>query len=203
MGFFDFLTNKKKQDTKKIKSEIDQMLDASLVPEEIFQAATLELQDVLAPSAVEVTSSNIKVGDKYAKSFFTISYPRVLTAGWLAQIINLDEILDVSIHIHPIATEEVLRKFRKKVAEVESQIRSRQEKGLVRDPMLDSAYQDLERLRDQLQQSQERMFSVGLYLTISLNSRVTTGIHQASSLSTGNRIQYHFATRARCLGGRP
>jgi type IV secretory pathway VirB4 component len=42
----------------------------------------------------------------------------------------------------------------------------REEKGLVRDPVLDTAYQDLEQLRDQLQQAQEKIFEVGLYLTI-------------------------------------
>ena len=37
---------------------------------------------------------------------------------------------------------------------------------MVRDPMLDTAYSDLEQLRDSLQQAQERIFDVGLYLTI-------------------------------------
>jgi len=138
----------------------------TLSPDEIYKAARLELQDVLAPSAVEVNSGEIKIGDKHAKTFFTISYPRFLTAGWLAEVVNMDELLDISIHVHPMQTEKVLRQFRKKTAEVESQIRSRQEKGVVRDPMLDSAYKDLERLRDQLAQSEERMFSVGLYFTL-------------------------------------
>lgn len=171
MGIFDFLTNKKKKTKKGNDSSSLDMLGESLVPEEIYKAAALELQDVLAPSAVEISSNGIKIGDKFAKSFFVISYPKFLTAGWLAEVINMDALLDISIQIHPIATEQVLRKFRKKVAEVESQIRTRQEKGLVRDPMLDSAYQDLERLRDQLQQSEERMFSVGLYLTIYAESQ--------------------------------
>src|SRR6185369_6950940 len=56
--------------------------------------------------------------------------------------------------------------FQKKVAEVQSQINTRESKGLVRDPMLDVAYQDLENLRDQLQQATEKLFDVGLYITI-------------------------------------
>ena len=32
--------------------------------------------------------------------------------------------------------------------------------------MLDTAYQDLENLRDQLQQAQEKLFDVGLYITL-------------------------------------
>jgi conjugal transfer ATP-binding protein TraC len=57
--------------------------------------------------------------------------------------------------------QEALRSFQKKVAEVQSQISEREEKGLVRDPVLDTAYQDLENLRDKLQQAQEKLFDVG------------------------------------------
>ena len=78
----------------------------------------------------------------------------------------MDRVFDVSIFVHPIETSRVLRQFQRKVAEVQSQIHSREEKGLVRDPKLDVAYQDLENLRDQLQQAQERLFDVGLYITI-------------------------------------
>jgi type IV secretory pathway VirB4 component len=52
------------------------------------------------------------------------------------------------------------------VAEVESQIRTREGKGLVRDPVLDTAYGDLESLRDKLQQAREKLFDVGLYISI-------------------------------------
>ena len=59
-----------------------------------------------------------------------------------------------------------MKTFQRKVAEVQSQIMIRDEKGLVRDPTLDVAYQDLEDLRDGLIQAQEKMFEVSLYLTI-------------------------------------
>ena len=137
-----------------------------VLPTEIYKAATLELQDVIAPSALQITPKNINLGDKIARTFFVISYPRYLTDNWFSPIVNLDKIFDVSIFIHPIETAEILRSFQKKVAEVQSQISVRESKGLVRDPMLDTAYQDLESLRDNLMQAQEKMFDVGLYITV-------------------------------------
>src|SRR5205085_2035938 len=74
--------------------------------------------------------------------------------------------LDIGIFVHPIETAQALRGFQKKVAEVQSQISTREQKGLVRDPLLDTAYQDLEMLRDRLQQAEEHLFEVGLYLTL-------------------------------------
>ena len=139
---------------------------SAILPQEIYRANTLELRDIVAPPAFKITSREIHLGDKIVRTLFVISYPRFLSDGWFSPIINMDKVFDVSIFIHPIDTEEVLRAFRKKVAEVQSQIHAREEKGLVRDPILDTAYQDLESLRDSLQQATERIFDVGLYVAI-------------------------------------
>ena len=142
-----------------------------VLPEEIYQTGVLDLQDVIAPHALKINSRELDLGEKIARTFFVISYPRFLTTGWFAPIINMDKVIDISIFVHPMDTNEMLRKFQKKVAEVQSQISTREQKGMVRDPMLDTAYSDLEQLRDSLQQAQERIFDVGLYLTIYGNTR--------------------------------
>ena len=157
MSIFDKFFGKKEEK----RSDI-----SSILPHEIFEAGVLELKDIIAPSALKVTPKEINLGEKILRSFFVISYPRFLSEGWFSPIINMDKVFDVSIFIHPIETSKVLRQFQRKVAEVQSQIHTREEKGLVRDPMLDVAYQDLENLRDQLQQAQEKLFDVGLYITI-------------------------------------
>jgi type IV secretory pathway VirB4 component len=155
MGIFDFLKTKKKE------PEL-----TSFLPQEIYESGVLELQDIIAPSALEITPNQINLGEKIARTFFVISYPRFLTESWFAPIINLDKVFNVSIFIHPVETAKILRQFQKKVAEVQSQINARENRGLVRDPMLDTAYQDLELLRDNLQQAQEKLFDVGVYITL-------------------------------------
>ena len=138
----------------------------SILPEEIYQAGVLELKDVIAPSALKVSPKELNLGEKVGRTLFVISYPRFLDESWFAPIINLDKVFNVAIFIHPVDTARILRHFQKKVAEVQSQISRREEKGLVRDPALDTAYQDLEQLRDQLMQAQEHLFDVGVYITI-------------------------------------
>lgn len=137
-----------------------------ITPDDIYESAKLELQDVIAPSALKIESRSINLGDKIARTFFVISYPRFLSDNWFSPIINLDKVFDVSIFVHPIDSSLLLRQFQKKVAEVQSQINTREAKGMVRDPMLDTAFQDLENLRDNLIRAQEKMFEVGVYITI-------------------------------------
>jgi len=160
MKFLNKLFGKKEKQT-----EISPIL-----PREIYEAGVLELKDIIAPAALKIEPKQIHLGEKISRTFFVISYPRYLSDNWLSPIINLDRIFDISIMIHPIDTAQVLRQFQKKVAEVQSQISAREEKGLVRDPILDTSYRDLESLRDKLQQAREKLFNVGLYLTMYANN---------------------------------
>ncbi len=133
----------------------------------------LSTSDVVAPSAINVTPRNINISGRYSRIFFAVSYPRYLNDGWLEPILNMEREIDVSIVIHPIDTTETLKKFQKKVAEVQSQINERANKGMVRDPQLDAAYRNLEELRDKLQQAEEKLFNVGLYIAIYGDSETT------------------------------
>lgn len=150
MGVLDFL--KKKQSVE--GGELD------------VKSALMTLEDVVAPSAVSVNPRSINISGTNARVFFAVSYPRYLNDGWLEPVLNLEREMDVSIVIHPIDTAETLKKFQKKVAEVQSQININAEKGMVRDPQLEAAYRNLEDLRDKLQQAEEKLFDVGLYIAI-------------------------------------
>jgi len=147
MGILDLLQKKKPEDTE-------------------GSDAPLTLPDVIAPSAINISPRSLNISGKLTRIFFAVSYPRYLTDGWLEPVLNLEREMDISIIIHPIDTAETLKKFQKKVAEVQSQINERSEKGMVRDPQLDAAYRNLEDLRDKLQQAEEKLFDVGLYIAI-------------------------------------
>lgn len=157
---FDFL--------KKKESSFDPV--TAVIPSDLVAGSTLDLADVIAPSALKIGQKEITLGEKLVRSFFITSYPHTLSENWFSPIINLDRIFDVSIFIHPVNTADALKSFQKKVAEVQSRIHGREDKGFVRDPMLDTAYQDLEELRDRLQQAEERIFDVGVYISLYADS---------------------------------
>jgi len=134
--------------------------------EAIFEAGAIGIKDIIAPSSIEVTQNHLKLGEKMAKSFFIFSYPRYLSTAWFSPVINLDTPMDVSFFIHPVDMGQILKRLRKKITEVQSEMMEKEEKGLIRDPSLEIAYRDLESLRDKFQSVQERMFRFGLYLTV-------------------------------------
>lgn len=138
----------------------------SFMPDRKTDSGSLDIKDIIAPSALKISPKELDLGEKVSRTFFVVSFPETLSTGWFSPVINLDRLFDVSIHVHPKDTQEVLEDFEKRVAEIQSQINIRSEKGLVRDPKLDSARQNLEQLRDDLQQAREKMFDVGVYITL-------------------------------------
>ncbi len=126
----------------------------------------MTLVDVISPSAINITPRSINLSGIQSRVMYAVAYPRYLTEGWLEPILNLEKEIDVAIYVHPIDTADTLKKFQKKVAEVQSQINVKAERGEVRDPQLEAAFRNLEELRDKLQQAEEKLFNVGLYLTI-------------------------------------
>ncbi len=129
-----------------------------------------DVKNLVAPAAIQVSQSSVKIGDKFSKTFFVFSYPRYLSSGWFSPLINLSKLFDVSIFVHPVDTAFALRSLRRRAAQVEAEITDRQDKGFVRDPMLETAFNDIESLRDNLQQAQERLFDVSVYITVYADS---------------------------------
>jgi type IV secretory pathway VirB4 component len=136
------------------------------VSEDIFDRKALEVKDIIAPSSIVLSPNFLKLGERFVKPFFIFSYPRYLSTGWFAPIINLDTPIDISIFINPIDTGIILKQLRRKVTEVQAEMAERAEKGLIREPELETSYQDLEGLRDRLQTAQEKIFKLGLYLAV-------------------------------------
>jgi len=135
-----------------------------------FQRGITALRDFIAPSSIELQSNYFRLGTRLARTFYVYGYPRQLYTGWLSPIVNLDEVMDISLYIYPVDTQIVLDNLRKKVTQLEAALQIDAEKGRVRDPGKQAAIQDAEEMRDKLQVGEERFFRFGFYFTIYASS---------------------------------
>ncbi len=131
-----------------------------------FQKGITALRDFIAPSSLEFSSTHFQIGTRYARTYYVYGYPRQVYTGWLSGMVNLDEVMDMSIYIYPVESQVVLENLRKKVTQLEAGIQIDSEKGRVRDPGKQAAILDAEEMRDKLQVGEERFFRFGLYFTI-------------------------------------
>lgn len=148
-----------------IQTEIE--IQKSLIESErTYRKNVSTVLDLISPSAIDVTTGHLQIGTKFARCFFVLVYPRIVMSGWLESIINSDLPLDLSIYIYPEGSGEVLKELRKKVGKIQASIQINQERGGARDPALETAYEDVENLRDAIQQGREKFFKVGIYITV-------------------------------------
>ena len=135
-----------------------------------FETGITTLRDLISPSSIEIHSSYFRLGNKYGRTLYVYGYPRSIYTGWLSPIINIDEVVDISMYVYPVDTTVIMKNLSKKVTQLEANMSINSEKGKIRDPELEAAITDAEELRDQLQVGAEKFFRFGLYVTIYADS---------------------------------
>ncbi len=172
------MARKKKMDPLDIAAQQREREQAEV--EQAFLKGMTTLRDLIAPSSLEIHSAYFRIGTKYGRTMYIYGYPRRLYTGWLSGLINIDQVLDISMFIYPVDTAIVLKNLRKKVTQLEADMAINAEKGKTRDPAKEAALQDAEELRDELQVGSERFFRYGLYVTIYGDSLEELGYVQHS-----------------------
>lgn len=153
-------------------AELKAMQERTTLEEErIYRRGTVTIRDLIAPASFEVNPDFLKLGTKFVRTLFVITYPRYVGIGWGAPIINYNGTIDIAMFFYPIRAEVILKQLRNKVGIVEAQIISDNEKGAPRDPIQETALRDMEQLRDDLTQGIEHFFQFAFYITLYADSK--------------------------------
>lgn len=94
-----------------------------------FQKGVTALRDFIAPSSLVFENSFFHIGTRFARTFYVYGYPRQVFTGWLSSMVNLDEVMDLSIYVYPVESQVVLENLRKKVTQLEAGLQIDAEKA--------------------------------------------------------------------------
>ncbi|MBI4117596.1 MAG: ATP-binding protein [Parcubacteria group bacterium] len=133
--------------------------------ERVYRRGAISVRDLISPAAFKVNPDHVVLGTKIVRTHFVVTYPRYISVGWFAPVINMSVTLDIAMFFYPVPAHIVLKQLQKKVGYVEAQIISDSEKGAPRDPIRETALRDIEELRDRLTQGVEKFFQFALYVT--------------------------------------
>ncbi len=133
-------------------------------------ASSQSIQDIIAPSAVEVDFSHIKIDDVYIRTLFVTGYPRYVSANWLSPLINFNHSLDISMFIYPSDSKDTLDSLRRRIAEMEAEINTDIERGRIPRAATEAGLEDAKVLQSQLVKGAEKFFQFSLYVSISAES---------------------------------
>lgn len=148
---------------QKKSSQPEEEVPANL---EKLAKGTSSVKDIIAPEAIEVDFSDIKVNDTYYRTLFVAGYPRFVNANWLAPLINFQHSLSISMFVYPVEGKGVIEDLRRKIAEMEAEIAGDIQRGRIINIDTQVKLEDARSLQEQLAKGAERFFQFGLYVTI-------------------------------------
>jgi len=128
------------------------------------------VQNTIAPPAIEVDFSDLKVGDTYLRTLFVVGYPRYVSANWLSPLINFNHSLDIAMYIYPTESKGTLDQLRRRIAEMEAEISTDIQRGRLPQAATEAALEDAKSLQSQLVKGVERFYQFSLYVTIGAES---------------------------------
>src|SRR5712692_11058559 len=131
-------------------------LEPLTIDEQRFARGTRALRDLIAPASCEITRDHVRLDYQYTRTLIVTGYPRTVATGWLSPLIEFDAPIEISLHIHPLETGQMVRSLTHKLVQFHSSRLLAARDGKLADPEREVAYEDTERLRDALQRGEER-----------------------------------------------
>lgn len=131
----------------------------------------VKIPDLIAPSSIQIFPSYIRIDGEadfeYVRTLALASYPRSAYPGWLDNIIQVDEPnIDFSIHIKPLAPEQVASRLGQRVVEFRGAAMVAQRQGRTPDPATAIALDDVEKLRENIARGTERVFNIAAFVQV-------------------------------------
>jgi type IV secretory pathway VirB4 component len=161
-------TKKEKKKAKGTSSPEEEIKKSQEIiqTEEAYRRGMVSVRDLIAPSSLQINPYHLRLGNKYLRTIFVTTFPRYVSVGWFVSIINFNAYTDISLFFYPIEAKIILKQLQKQVGNLQAEISTDREKGMPRDPIKETALQDIEQLRDNLTTGVEHFFQHALYVTI-------------------------------------
>src|SRR5690606_29678528 len=148
-----------------------------------FALGERSVADLTAPAAISETRAELTIDGLTSRVLALTDYPRQVSPNWLGRLIDFDEPFDLSMHLEPLDSGEVVRSLTHRMVELQSSRMLDVRGGRIASVEREVAYEDVERLRDALERGDERVFSTAVYLR--LHGRNAAALDQAATRLNG------------------
>ena len=127
----------------------------------------MDIKTQIAPKGLEFKPSSFVVSDKYCSILTAISYPKMITPGFLANLTSMPGIKMAIKHI-PLPFSVIQKMVNKEIADLKT--RYQEENDLTMQEKLRQDYESLEEFIKQLAASQAKIYDFQLHLMVTADS---------------------------------
>ena len=119
-----------------------------------------------SPIDLTVTPKHIIVNDDYRHTFHMSDWPRTVNPYFLTNIMGTGVPMDISLFVNPMDRAEASRKLSWQKARMESTRMANVRQGAQDDPEIIVAIEDIDRLRDQVERGNEKLFHTSMIISV-------------------------------------
>ncbi|HEY8739415.1 MAG TPA: DUF87 domain-containing protein [Candidatus Dormibacteraeota bacterium] len=121
---------------------------------------------VVAPAAFRESPTEVRLGNRLARTHAITSYPQLLRPAWIERLLGFEGDLDLSLHVRPAPSAQMMGFLSRRIAELSSTLRLGEEQGRRPDPYRRAALDDAADLQDRLARGDQRLFGTSFYATV-------------------------------------
>lgn len=132
----------------------------------LVDAGMLRINDLIAPEVIENHETYLRVGNRYMRTLIVVGYPPTVSFGWLQRLYSMAANIDISTHVEPMPTPNMIKSLNRKIGEIRSTVNLNYEKGRTTDPELEIALEDALELRDSLTRGYEKLFYQSFFINV-------------------------------------
>ena len=147
------------------------------------------IADFLAPAAVVVGPTWLRLDGGYARVLFIHGVPRDVGNGWLARLVGCEEPLEFAQHIRPLDSARMARDMGIKLNAYEASRRQDEQVGRIRDAEREVAMRDAGLVRERLATGETKLYAVGHYVLVRAPSLEALNDRTARLYATLGAIQ--------------
>ena len=127
----------------------------------------MDIRTQIAPKGLEFKPSSFVVSDKYCSILTAISYPKIITPGFLANLTSMPGVKIAIKHI-PLPFSVIQKMVNKEIADLKTKYQ--EENDLTMQEKLRQDYESLEEFIKQLAASQAKIYDFQLHLMVTADS---------------------------------
>jgi len=121
------------------------------------------IEYLTSPSTIIQHTDDVQI-DKFHRIIAAVNYPRLVEAGWLTRLIEMNLDFDLSIHIAPYSIESTVKLLENEIKKQKTDLYALKAEGKLVPQALVQKHEDTKALLEAIENGTEKMFTMSLYI---------------------------------------
>lgn len=132
----------------------------------LLARGAIDVPRLVAPNTLIQAEDHVRVGGEYCRTLYVMVLPPSVHDNWLYPLFLWQEVIDVSLYVYPLDTDQVVKSLRRRIGRDEAQLIVEEQQGKIRSFDRERRYGDNLQFLEAIENDQTRPFQVSVIITL-------------------------------------